>query len=140
MGKNVYLVIGLDNFWNKIIFYASLDKSQAKEYTIGLLKERFSGEDKFFIKKIMTNKKEIESKEATIRALNSSIAYDGRDEIISKLSKRVYILKKKNEEYERDLRRDYDKDFSMLCSSKDIHIVEISLEDASNPIDIDDYF
>ena len=140
MGKNVYLVIGLDNFWNKIIFYASLDKSRAKEYTIGLLKERFSGEDKFFIKKIMTNKKEIESKEATIRALNSSIAYDGRDEIISKLSKRVYILKKKNEEYERDLRRDYDKDFSMLCSSKDIHIVEIPLEDASNSIDIDDYF
>ena len=140
MGKNVYLVIGLDNFWNKIIFYASLDKSRAKEYTIGLLKERFSGEDKFFIKKIMTNKKEIESKEATIRALNSSIAYDGRDEIISKLSKRVYILKKKNEEYERDLRRDYDKDFSMLCSSKDIHIVEIPLDDASSSIDIDDYF
>lgn len=140
MDKNVYFVMGLDDFWNKTIFYASLDKSKAKEYTIGLLKERFSGEDKFFIKKIMTSKKEIESNEATIRALNSSIAYDGRDEIISKLSKRVDILKKENERHERSLRRDYDKDFSMLCSLKGIHIVEISLDDASSSIGIDDYF
>lgn len=140
MGKNVYLVMGLNDFWEKSIFYVSLDKSKAKEYTIGLLKERFSGEDKFFIKKIASDKKEIESNEATIRALNSSVAYDGRDEIISKLARRVEKLKKDNDLREKQLNRDYEKDFSSLCSIKCIHVVEIPLEDASFSIDIDDYF
>lgn len=140
MDKNVYLVMGLDDFWNKTIFYASLDKSKAKEYTIGLLKEKFLNEDEFRKKKIASDKKEIESNEATIRALNSSIMYDGRDEIISKLARRVEKLKKDNDSREKQLNRDYEKDFSLLCSIKGIHIVEISLEDTSNSIDIDDYF
>ena len=140
MGKNVYLVMGLDNFWNKIIFYTSLDKSKVKEYTIGLLKEKFLNEDEFRKKKIASDKKEIESNEATIRALNSSIAYDGRDEIISKLARRVEKLKKDNDSREKQLNRDYEKDFSSLCSIKGIHVVEIPLEDTSISIDIDDYF
>ena len=140
MDKNVYLVMGLDDFWNKTIFYASLDKSKAKEYTIGLLKECFAEDDKYCMGEITSNKKKIESDEATIRALSSSIAYDGRDETISKLSKRVEKLKKDNDLRYKRLNRDYEKDFSMLCSLKGIHIVEISLDDASNSIGIDDYF
>lgn len=140
MDNSVYLVMGLDNFWNKNIFYVSLDESKVKEYTIGLLKEKFSGEDEFSRKKIASNKKEIESNEATIRALNSSVAYDGRDEIISKLSKRVEKLKKDNDLREKRLNRDYEKDFSSLCSIKGIHVVEIPLDDVSCSIDIDDYF
>lgn len=139
MGKNVYLVIGLDNFWNKIIFYASLDKSRAKEYAIGLLKERFAEDDKYCMEKITSNKKKIESDEATIRALSSSIAYDGRDEIISKLSKHVEKLKKDNDLRYKRLNRDYEKDFSSLCSTKEIHIVEIPLDDDSVYIDIENF-
>lgn len=140
MDKNVYLVMGLNDFWEKSIFYVSLDKSKAKEYTIGLLKKKFLGEDEFCKKKIASNKKEIESNEATIRALNSSIAYDGRDEIISKLASRVEKLKKDNDSREKQLNRDYEKNFSLLCSIKGIHVVEIPLEDASGYIDIDNYF
>lgn len=140
MNNSVYLVMGLDNFWNKNIFYVSLDKSKVKEYTISLLKEKFSSEDESFKKKIASSKKEIESSEATICALNNSIAYEGRDEIISKLSKRVDRLKKDNDWREKSLNRDYEKDFSSLCSIKGIHVVEIPLDDASGSIDIDDYF
>ena len=140
MDKNVYLVMGLNDFWEKSIFYVSLDKSKAKEYTIGLLKEKFLNEDEFRKKKIASDKKEIESNEATIRALNSSITYDGRDEIISKLARRVEKLKKDNDSREKQLNRDYEKDFSLLCSIRGIHVVEIPLEDASGYIDIDDYF
>lgn len=140
MGKNVYLVVASDDCLNKCIFYSSLDKSKVKEYTIGFLKECFAEDDKYCMEKITSNKKKIESDEATIRALSSSIAYDGRDEIISKLSKRVEKLKKDNDLRYKRLNRDYEKDFSSLCSTKGIHIVEIPLDDDSVYIDIDDYF